>query len=82
MDFWKSFFSEGVVLQWVAQLPKEVVQSPSPELLQTHRDVALWHYGQWAQWDGLDLAILVVFSNINDSVMLWRQGLCCLPGLQ
>ncbi len=55
----------------LAQLPGEVVESPTLEVLQNGGGVA----GGRGQWDGgdgwqLDWVLRVVFSNLNDSVVL------------
>lgn len=46
-------------------------ESPSPEVVQNCRGVALGH-GQWARCDGLGLGILEVLSNLNESVTSLR----------
>ena len=55
----------------MAQLPREVVGSPSLEVFQNPGGAALRDLGsgQWAQWGGLglELGILEVFSNLTDS---------------
>ena len=58
----------------MAQLHREVVQSPSLEVFQSHVDVALrmWSVGMVGMGWRLDQVILEVFSNLNDSVILWR----------
>ena len=55
----------------VAQLPREVVGSPSLEVFQNRVDVAPEGCGQWAWWGGLglDYVILVVSSSFTDSVI-------------
>ena len=55
----------------VAQLPMEVVGSPSLEVLKNHGDMALrnvvsGHGGGGLEWDWI---ILDVFSNPNDSTI-------------
>jgi len=71
LDVRKDFFSGRVVLQW-HRLHREVVQSPSLEVLQSRVDVALrtWSVGTVGMGWWLDQVILEVFSNLNDSVIL------------
>ena len=67
----KNFFSERVVLHW-HRVPGGV-QSPSLEVSNNCGDVALrdvgWVSGNSSNVLGLDLMILEVFSNLNDSVL-------------
>jgi len=55
----------------VAQLPREVVGSPSLEVFQNPGGAALraLGWGEWARWGGVgfELGSLVVFSNLTDS---------------
>ena len=56
----------------MAQLPREVVQSPSLEVLKNRVDVALRDVVWWVVLaaDGwLDWMILEIFSNVNDSLI-------------
>jgi len=57
------------VLQW-HRLPREVVQSPSLEVLKNRVDVALRDAVSERGGDGLvlDWMILMAFSNLNSSV--------------
>ena len=56
----------------VAQLPREVVQSLSLEVFQNRVDVALMDVvsGHGGHGLELDMVILEVFSNLNDSMIL------------
>ena len=51
----------------MAQLPREVVESPSLEVFQNHGEVALRAVGMVGMRSQLDLVILEAFSNLNDS---------------
>ena len=57
----------------MAQLPREVVGSPSPEVFKNHGDVSLRNMvsGYGGGELGLDLRILEVFSSLNDSMNNW-----------
>ena len=78
MDIRKTFCSERVVMQW-HRLPRKVMESLSLEVLKNHGDVALRNMisGHGGDGLGLDLVILQLFSNLNDSVILctriWGQ---------
>ena len=75
MDIRKSFCSERRVMQW-HRLPREVVtitwRSPPLEVFQSYGDVALRDVvsGHGGGGLGLDWVILVVFSNLNVSMIL------------
>ena len=66
----------------MAQLPREVMESSSLEVLQNHGDVALRDVVRGNGGDGLTtgLGVLVIFSNLNDSMIL--QSFCLLPHIQ
>ena len=60
----------------MAQLPRDVVQSPSLEVLKNHGDVALRDMVSGGDGLELDLVILKAFSNLNDSMIhchLWHS---------
>jgi len=67
----KTFLSARAGLQW-HRLPREVVQSPSLEVLKNRVDVALRDAVNERGGDGLvlDWMILMAFSNLNSSVIL------------
>ena len=71
MDIRKNFFSERAVLQW-HRLHREVVQSPSLEVLKNRVDVALRDVVSGHGGGGLVVGLddLEVFSNLNDSNIL------------
>ena len=52
MDIRKKFFSKRVVMHWHS-LPREVVESPSLELVKKHGDVALMEMVSGYGRDGL-----------------------------
>ena len=56
----------------MAQLHREVVQSPSLEVFQSHVDVALrtWSVGTVGVGWWLDQVILEVFPNLNGSMIV------------
>lgn len=64
----------------MAQLPREVVGSPSLEVFKNHGDVALrdtWSVGIVGQ-TGVALGILEIFSNLNNSMILCLcMPMCC-----
>ena len=70
MDIQKNLFSEKVVMHW-NRLPREMVESPSLGKSKNCVNVALrtWSVGMVGMGSWLDL-ILVVFSNLNDSMIL------------
>jgi len=69
LDIRKNFFSERVIIHW-NRLPREVVESP-----RVH--VALRNMIQWAilvVGGRLDMMILKVFFNLNDSMSLFYDS--------
>ena len=69
LDIRKNLFSEGV-LRHLSRLPWEVGESPSLEVVKNRGDVALrdvvsGHGGGELE---LDLVILIIFSNLNNSI--------------
>ena len=70
-DIKKNCFTERMVRHW-DRLPRKVVESPSMEVLKNRGDVALRDVvsGHGGGGLGLDWVILVVFSNLNVSMIL------------
>ena len=64
----------------MAQLPKEVVWSPSLGVFQSHGDVALGDVVSEHGRGGLRLGsmILVIFTNLYDSNLVVHVGTCLL----
>ena len=56
LDIRKNFFSARAVGQW-HRLPREVVQSPSPEVLKSHVGVALRDAGSGRGGGGLTVGL-------------------------
>ena len=69
MGIRKRFFSERAVRHW-HRLPREVRESPSLEGLKDCGDVALGDVVIGHGGLGLDLRVLEVFSNLNNSMIL------------
>ena len=67
----KQFFSERVVMQW-HRLPMGVVESLSLEVFKKLRDVTLRDVvtGHGGGGLGLGMVILVVFANLNASMIV------------
>ena len=71
LDIWDSFFSKRVSMHW-QRLCREMVVSLFMEVFQNCGDVAEGH-GQWAwcEWAGVGFGVLEIFSNLNDSMILF-----------
>ena len=76
MDIRKNVFSERVVMQW-HRLPREVVGSPSLEVIKKRTGVALRDVVQWYGGDGLTVGLdhISGLSNLNDSRILNHKQL-------
>ena len=61
----------------MAQLPREVVGSPSLEGFKNHRDVALRNVGSGHGGLELDWMIIEVFSNLHDPVIMAEVFTSC-----
>ena len=71
LDTRKLFFSE-LVKRW-HRLPRVVVESPSPEVLEKCGGVAHGDVISGQGGDGVDSVILEVFSNLSNSVIRASQ---------
>ena len=74
-----NFLSKRVAKHW-HRLPREVVESPSLEVFKSHVNVALSDIGSGHGGMGcwLDLVVLKIFSNLNDS-MIYHFLFFCYP---
>lgn len=68
MDIWKNFFIERVIEHW-NRLPREVEESPSLEMFQKQADIALCDMVMAEFNQSLDLIIVEVFSNTDNSII-------------
>ena len=71
MDIREKFFSERAMMRW-SQLLREVVGSPSLEVLENCGHVALRDMVSEHGGGGLGLGILVVVFNLHDSMTIWK----------
>lgn len=68
MDIWKNFFIERVIEHW-NRLPREVEESPSLEMFQNQAEIALCDMVMAEFNQSLDLIIVEVFSNTDNSII-------------
>ena len=66
-------------MRYQNRLPKEVMESPSLEVFKKYVDVVLEDMVSRHSEDGLELMILVNFSNLNDSINSQAQLVLFMP---